>query len=294
MDKQTAEHENPTEHLLGPRLQAVAAFVPQGACLGDIGTDHAYLPITLYTKGLIKRTVAVDVHKGPYLSAFNAVRVRGLGGGIDVRLGDGLAPVGPGEVDTLTMAGMGGRTILDILAAGPQVLKYVNDLILQPQGLESGVRQHLLNEGWRLRDECLVEEDGRIYVVMAFSRLTGWGSEEIMDYIDVWIQDLLRPAEVRPGSVPVSEPDIENLAKELFWQFGPLIWQRANDPNIGSENESAKDLLSRQLAARQRDINKRLNEMQNARSPEVELRCKQFRGEAVLLEKLICRLKQGK
>lgn len=258
-----------TEHLLGPRLQAVAALVPRGLCLGDIGTDHAYLPITLFAKGHIRRAVAVDVHRGPFLSALKAVQARGLEGAIDVRLGDGLGPLRPGEVDVLTIAGMGGRTMLEILAAGPAVLNGVSDLIVQPQGLEAGVRQELLKTGWRLRDERLVEEDGRIYVVMAFSRQTGWGWDALREYQDLWVRRLLTGVAAETGET----------AMALFWQFGPLIWRQSE--------HCRNELLGRQLTAEYAEISHRLDEMKKARSPLVQHRRRQDRQTTVLLARLI-------
>lgn len=103
---------------LGPRLQTVASFVPEGANLGDIGTDHAYLPISLYEGQKIAKAVAIDVHEGPYQSALAAVKARKLEDVIDVRFGDGLMPLEVGEVNVLTLAGMGGRTMLEIFRRG--------------------------------------------------------------------------------------------------------------------------------------------------------------------------------
>ena len=50
---------------LSPRLAAIAAQVPQGSRLADIGTDHAYLPVALLLDGIIPSAVASDVNRGP-------------------------------------------------------------------------------------------------------------------------------------------------------------------------------------------------------------------------------------
>ena len=43
---------------LTPRLRAVAELVPCGSCIADIGTDHAYVPISLIHNGRIKYAIA--------------------------------------------------------------------------------------------------------------------------------------------------------------------------------------------------------------------------------------------
>ena len=50
---------------ISPRLLAVSRFVREGACVADVGTDHAYLPIYLLKKGVAKYAVATDVREGP-------------------------------------------------------------------------------------------------------------------------------------------------------------------------------------------------------------------------------------
>ncbi|MCK1786137.1 class I SAM-dependent methyltransferase, partial [Pseudomonas sp. TNT11] len=45
------------EHTLSMRLERVAAHVPAGARLADIGSDHGYLPVALLRRGLIAAAV---------------------------------------------------------------------------------------------------------------------------------------------------------------------------------------------------------------------------------------------
>ena len=56
--------------VLSKRLAAVAEFVPQGARLLDVGSDHAYLPIALMEEGKIDFAIAGEVVKGQGKSDF--------------------------------------------------------------------------------------------------------------------------------------------------------------------------------------------------------------------------------
>ena len=50
---------------LPPRLRLIANWVPEGAYLADVGTDHGYLPTWLLLRGSIRGAIASDLRKGP-------------------------------------------------------------------------------------------------------------------------------------------------------------------------------------------------------------------------------------
>lgn len=150
---------------LSPRLAAAAQYVLRGKPLADIGTDHAYLPAHLVEQGAVPRAIAADVMPGPLEAARTTVAEAGLTGRIELRLGNGLQVLTPGEVATVTICGMGGPLIAEILAAGPT--GGLERLVLQPQGGEATLRHWLAGNGWHLVDEQLLEDAGRIYVIMA-------------------------------------------------------------------------------------------------------------------------------
>ena len=255
---------------IGPRLQTVASFVPKGANLGDIGTDHAYLPIVLYETQQIAKAVAIDVHEGPYQAAVAAVKARHLEAVLEVRFGDGLRPLKCGEVNVLTLTGMGGKTMLDILSARPDVLESVQDLILQPQGAERAVRLALLGDGWRLKAEKLVEEDGRIYVVMAYSKDAGWDGAGLQMLERNWIQRL-RPL-LENGSSLGEES--QSLVQKLVWHFGPLVLEERTDLLTRYINEYASMLL------------RRMEQMKKSNNAEIMAKIREVAKELALVEGL--------
>ena len=153
--------------VLSKRLAAVAEFVPQGARLLDVGSDHAYLPIALMEEGKIDFAIAGEVVKGPYESAVHNVAGAGLADKIVVRLADGLAAFGASDkVTTITICGMGGGLIADILAAGVEKLASVDRLILQPNNREDELRAWLMNNGFNLVTEEIMTENDKFYEIM--------------------------------------------------------------------------------------------------------------------------------
>ena len=103
---------------LTPRLRLLADWVPPGARLADVGTDHAYLPVWLRLHGRVVSAIACDLREKPLARARETGRAYGADG-IDYRLGNGLEVVEPEEADTIVIAGMGGENIAAILARAP-------------------------------------------------------------------------------------------------------------------------------------------------------------------------------
>jgi len=153
--------------MISKRLELVASFVPQGAILLDVGSDHAYLPIELVERGQIKSAIAGEVVEGPYQSAIKNIEAHGLKEKIQVRLANGLAAFEDvDQVSVITIAGMGGRLIARILEEGLEKLDNVQRLILQPNNREDDLRIWLQDHGFQIVAESILEEAGKFYEIL--------------------------------------------------------------------------------------------------------------------------------
>ena len=147
---------------LQPRLALLASLVPQGAVLADVGTDHGYIPVCLRQRGVIDRAIASDIGREPLEHARRTAEEYGVGG-IDLRLCAGLDAIAPEECDTVLIAGMGGETIVGILAAAAFIRDARVRLILQPMTDFSMLREYLAAQGFAVIDEEIVLSEGRMY-----------------------------------------------------------------------------------------------------------------------------------
>lgn len=151
---------------LSPRLQAVADLVPAGAKLADVGTDHGRLPVWLIQHGVVERAVCSDLRPGP-LSRARALAERWQVSDRAVfRLCNGLAEIAPYEADVITIAGMGGETIAEILRAARWTSQPGHRYILQAMSGMDGLRRYLSGNGLMILQEVLVEEGDTLYVVL--------------------------------------------------------------------------------------------------------------------------------
>ena len=148
------------------RMMSVLNFVETGSRVADIGADHGYLSIELIVSGRASKVIATEKNIHPFEAAQKNISAAGLGGVIDIRLGDGLQVLSAGEVDTICIAGMGGALIQKILDDAPEVVKSARRLILQPMNGAEKIRAWLVENNWQIADEDLAESAGIIYEII--------------------------------------------------------------------------------------------------------------------------------
>ncbi len=198
---------------LTPRLQAVASFVPEGARLADIGTDHAYLPVSLLLDGQIPSAIAADLREGPLNRARMTAQEYHCTDKVSFRLCDGLAQVESCETDVISIAGMGGETIAEILSAAKWVQRNKIPVILQPMSTQPELRRWLYRNGYEILEEKLVQEGDTLYVVM----MAQAGESAPLTPAEEWA------GRQRQGmDAPLRTVYLDNLLEKLGWALSGM------------------------------------------------------------------------
>lgn len=151
---------------LSERLLHIAGQIRAGQTLADVGCDHGYLPIYLVQKGCMQRAIAMDINEGPLQRAVEHIEREALGAYIQTRQSDGLEKLSPGEADAVIIAGMGGNLTIDILTRGENLVRTLDQLILEPQSELAAVRTFLRENNYFVEAEDLVLEDGKYYPIL--------------------------------------------------------------------------------------------------------------------------------
>ncbi|MBO5139642.1 MAG: SAM-dependent methyltransferase [Peptococcaceae bacterium] len=169
---------------LSQRLQAIADLVPTGAKVADIGTDHGFLPCYLAQSGKAELVIACDVNAQPLALAQKNITDYNVGDKVSTRLGNGLAVLKPGEVDTVTIAGMGGALMIDILDASPMVVDRLKRIVLQPNVGAEAVRIWAEKNRWQIVAEDLIRENDIFSVIIVLEQ---GRSDRFMSAVELYL-----------------------------------------------------------------------------------------------------------
>ncbi len=150
----------------GPRLKCAAELLSPHKKIVDIGTDHAYLPTYLVLTGKSECVLACDIGKSPLANAEKTVKLYGLEDRISLRISDGLKAVKPDETEEISVCGMGGTLMVEILSAAPWIKRAGMHLVLQPMTHSEDVRQFLFENGFDISEERFVEEKSKTYCII--------------------------------------------------------------------------------------------------------------------------------
>ena len=184
---------------LRPRLQAAADMITAANHAADIGCDHGRLSVALLQQGRAKRVTASDI-SGPSLEKARLLANKcGLSEHMHTVVSDGISHLTPGCADAIIIAGMGGELIARILSAAPDVAHSADAIVMQPMRGVEELRRFLRENSFRIVDERLVLDAGRIYQIIS-------------------------AAPGKPGAIPPWFPQDEySLGHMMFEKSDPLL-----------------------------------------------------------------------
>ena len=210
---------------LSPRLASIAAMIPRGAKVVDIGTDHGYLPIYLAVNELASNIICSDINEGPLGSARMNAEEAGVCDQIKFVLADGLSGVDPSEADTVVIAGMGGELIAKIIGDS----RWINSnktFIVQPQSKIETLLDFLYNNFFAIEDAVLVSDARKLYMVVSARKTeTVIRREAYEDYLPKVLIDKRDPLLIEYIELQISKSKyaIECLAKSENSEASPEL-----------------------------------------------------------------------
>lgn len=148
------------------RLKTISDMVEDNSIIGDVGTDHGYIPIYLAKLHRIKYAIALDINKGPLEKAKKNIKDYNVQDYVETRLSNGLSEIKENEVDTIIIAGMGGTLIERILDEGSNIVCGVHRLILSPHSHVEDVRKKIHEFDFSITKEKLIKDEGKYYNII--------------------------------------------------------------------------------------------------------------------------------
>lgn len=154
--------------MISKRLKAIAELISPNQVVADIGCDHALLLCYLSKENKIKKGYAMDIATGPLQQAKFNVDQFALEN-IECVLSDGLNNL-PSEVDCIVIAGLGFRSIYQIINSNFDKLKNINEIIVQCNAEITLFRSFLNQKKANIIDEIWIK-DYKDYQIIKFNFL---------------------------------------------------------------------------------------------------------------------------
>ena len=169
---------------LDERLKKVAQQI-RVKTHADIGSDHAHLLVALLRSGRITKGIAIENKQQPLLHSQSALCDLNA----ESRLADGLDGLAVGEVDSLSICGMGAESIVSILDSGPERIPEL--VVLQPNRRADLIRKWGIRSGYQLVDEQIAFGHWP-YVILTY-RKSAQHVDPVYQHIDHQADLLLGP-----------------------------------------------------------------------------------------------------
>lgn len=151
---------------ISKRLLEIAKYIKGYETLADIACDHGYLGIYAAINFNLKEVLLTDINEMPLASAKENVAKRELNSVIKTKLGDGLAPLDK-DYDVITIAGIGGVLLVQILENDLDKAKRAKRLVLCSNTDTDLVRKYLVENGFMIEREEMIHDYKYYEIIVA-------------------------------------------------------------------------------------------------------------------------------
>ncbi len=212
------------------RINVIVSFIDEGASIADVGSDHCQVPILAIKEKKIEYAQAIENKKGPFERMVKEIKNNGLEGKVVPSLSNGISNLDK-RVDTVIIAGMGGKLIKQILESDSDQLKSVNTLVIDAHSNREFITKFLEDLGYHLEDNRFFFEDEIPYDVMKWKKGEKgkrYSKEELIfgplnlerkpsDWLKYWQKELLRLSSI------IENDNLPNGVKQKYIQSISII-----------------------------------------------------------------------
>ncbi|MCF0105350.1 MAG: SAM-dependent methyltransferase [Holdemanella sp.] len=146
------------------RLSTLVEWI-DGTVLADIGCDHGYVAVNAILLEKVEKAYACDIAQGPLENAKKTIHLYHVEEKVIPYLMNGIENL-PEDVDTIVIAGMGAKTIIEILSASFGKLKKNMKLYLLPHKDVNELRDYCSQNGIDILKETIIFEDNHFYPLL--------------------------------------------------------------------------------------------------------------------------------
>ncbi len=165
------------------RLKAIADMIDSNYHVIDVGCDHALLDIYLTLNKKIKCTAIDNKEKVINYSKENIEKYN-LTSKIELILNDGLENIKIHDDDIIVLAGLGTKTILNIIAN-----KNIKHLIVQSNDDVYNLRYQLTKLNYKVIDEKIVYEKKKYYTIIKLEKGKAKYSKKELEYGPILLKE---------------------------------------------------------------------------------------------------------
>lgn len=203
--------------MISSRLRIISKLIFPTDVVADIGTDHGYISAELLKNNIAKKIIASDISTQSLQKAIDLIKKLDLSEKVDFRVGNGLEVLNPDEVDTLIIAGMGGKLISDILQSNydNKFNSKTPTLVLQPIQQVGDLRCFLIKNDFDIVDEHIFEDQSKIYQVIIARKII---SENTSNLYKI---DLNDKAQIKYGTINIKKSS-KILANHIEHEYNKI------------------------------------------------------------------------